>query len=93
MLPPWPLWRALKDRGLPALLLIWHASEGDNTGDALVLATAAAQALEAMHGKGLLRRDEGVSGEGRLGAGNERMNWKAPRSWGAALYGSQRVTY
>ena len=86
LLPPWPLWRALAARGIPALLLVWHASEGDNTGDALVLATAAAQALEKLQGGAI------AAGPSNSEAAGE-WAWVPPRSWGAALYGSQRDLY
>lgn len=86
LLPPWPLWRALAARGVPALLLVWHASEGDNTRDALVLATAAAQALEKLQGGAIAAWASNSKAAGKRA-------WVPPRSWGAALYGSQRGVY
>ncbi|KAK9822681.1 hypothetical protein WJX81_008350 [Elliptochloris bilobata] len=93
MLPPWPLWRALKACGVPVLLLMWHASEGDNTADALVLATAAAQALEKLQGAAIAAGPGGPGGGGADGGAAGGWAWVAPRSWGAALYGSKRVLY
>ena len=86
LLPPWPLWRALAAVGTPALLLVWHASEGDNTRDALVLATAAMQALEKLQGGAIAA---GLSSSKAAG----EWAWVPPRSWGAALYGTQRNMY
>lgn len=69
---------------MPALLLVWHASEGDNTEDARTLATAAARTLEKLHGG---------SAEGRPSGTGGGQAWAMPRSWGTALYGTPRVAY
>ena len=80
------MWRALEAFGVPVLLLIWHASEGDNTRDALVLATAAMQALEKLQGGAVAAGPDSSKAAGEWA-------WVPPRSWGAAFYGTQRDVY
>ena len=48
LLPPWPLWRCLKQEGVPVLLLSAFASEGNNIPDAAELASYAAALLQQL---------------------------------------------
>ena len=72
-LPPWPMWRLLKSSELDAAALLTFAVDGDNTVDALQLASRSAQVLgQAVDGSGL----------------NPQMQWHQPLSW-AGVYGRQ----
>jgi hypothetical protein len=64
-LQPWPLLRALAERGVPCAALLSFSAEGDNLGDAAVMASAAAAAagLAAAPGE------------------QQQPQWQPPRSW------------
>ena len=71
LLPPWPMWRLLEGSQLDAAALLTFAVDGDNTIDAMQLASCTAR---------LLRQTVEVAGL------SQHMHWRQPRSW-AGMYG------
>ena len=72
-LPPWPLWRLLENSSLDAAALLVFAVDGDNTQDALRLASHAAQLLSLA-----LSMDSVFTG----------VAWQQPLSW-SSVYGGE----
>lgn len=83
LLPPWPLLRHLCQLGVPCAAILSFSTEGDNLGDAFVMAAAAAAAA------GL---DEGAASGGEAAAGPAGREWVPPRSW-QSVYGASAAVY
>lgn len=78
-LPPWPLLRHLQQQGVPCCAILSFSTEGDNAADAVVMATAAAQAA-------------GLQAVGDEQAAAAQRQWVPPSSW-QYVYGTTGAVY